>query len=151
MEEKNLTYLVPPGSEARSLKPGDILLVNETADENLSVLRIDTLLPEVWKKQQKSHFQTGAIAADIVQQVFNHLNQMEKNHRHKLQADGIAVSKAKGVKFGRPRKEPPENFGELISSWEQGKMSLAELLEETGIKESTFYSLLQGYRKEQKK
>jgi DNA invertase Pin-like site-specific DNA recombinase len=140
MENKTLTYLVPSGSEARSLKPGDILIVNEAADENLSVVRIDTLLSEVWEKQQKGHFQTGAIAADMVQQIFNHLDQMEKSHKHKRHAEGIAAAKARGAKFGRKPKERPEMLDSVHELWKQGEISAREAGKRLGISHVTFLS-----------
>ena len=41
----------------------------------------------------------------------------------KRQAQGIAVAKAKGIKFGRPEITLPENFGELVHEWEKKKTS----------------------------
>ncbi len=41
----------------------------------------------------------------------------------KRQAQGIAVAKAKGVKFGRPEIVLPENLGELVYKWEKEKAS----------------------------
>ena len=39
------------------------------------------------------------------------------------QAEGIAAAKARGVKFGRPRKVLPEGFGEVKARWECGELS----------------------------
>ena len=35
----------------------------------------------------------------------------------------IAAAKARGVKFGRPRKVLPEGFGEVKARWERGELS----------------------------
>lgn len=42
------------------------------------------------------------------------------------QAQGIAAAKARGVKFGRPRKELPPNFYEMARRWHAGEISCTE-------------------------
>ena len=72
--------------------------------------------------------------------------QNERESIRKRQNEGIAAAKARGVRFGRPIKKPPENFGELIRAWERGKMMLEEILKQTGLKEATFYRRLREFR-----
>jgi hypothetical protein len=52
----------------------------------------------------------------------------------------------RGVRFGRPIKKPPENFGDLVRQWERGQLSLMEILKQTGLKEATFYRRLRECR-----
>ncbi|MDR2356782.1 MAG: hypothetical protein LBD92_01660 [Oscillospiraceae bacterium] len=61
-------------------------------------------------------------------------------------AQGIAAAKAKGVRFGRPVKKPPENLGIIVRRYERGKLPLSDVLTETGLKEATFYRRLREYR-----
>jgi DNA invertase Pin-like site-specific DNA recombinase len=77
--------------------------------------------------------------------------QNERENNRKRQAEGIAAAKAKGIKFGRPLCETPENFGELVSLWENKQMNFAELLSKCGMKEATFYRKLRKYRDLRKK
>ena len=37
--------------------------------------------------------------------------------------DALTAAKARGVKFGRPRKALPEGFGEVKARWERGELS----------------------------
>jgi len=88
----------------------------------------------------------GTFIADLVLQILSFVAQNERENIKKRQAEGIAAAKARGVRFGRPIKRPPENFGLLVKRWEHGKMSLDEVLEQTGLKEATFYRRLRELR-----
>ena len=93
----------------------------------------------------------GTFISDLVLQILSFVAQSERENIKKRQAQGIAAAKAKGVRFGRPIKKTPENFGDLISRWECGKLPIALLLKETGFKEATFYRRLREYRMMKKK
>ena len=88
----------------------------------------------------------GTFIADLVLQILSFVAQSERENIRKRQAEGIASARARGVRFGRPVKKPPENFGKLVRQWEQGKMTLTQVLEQTGMKEATFYRRLREYR-----
>jgi DNA invertase Pin-like site-specific DNA recombinase len=88
----------------------------------------------------------GTFLADIVLQVLAFVSENERNAIRSRQATGIAAAKARGVRFGRTIKKPPENFVELVELWEQGKLSFSEILKQTGLKQATFYNRLREYR-----
>jgi len=88
----------------------------------------------------------GTFLADIVLQVLSFVAQNERETIRKRQMEGIASAKARGVKFGRPVKKPPDNFAKLVKDWESGKLSFAEILEQTNLTESTFYRRLRELR-----
>ena len=52
----------------------------------------------------------GTFLADIVLQILSFVAQNERENIRKRQSEGIAAAKARGVRFGRPIKMPPENF-----------------------------------------
>ena len=93
----------------------------------------------------------GTFIADIVLQILSFVAQNERENIRKRQAEGIAAAKARGVRFGRPIKTPPDNFGELVKLWERGKMSFSEVLEQTGFRQATFYNRLREYRRDKRK
>ena len=74
--------------------------------------------------------------------------QDEKAFIKNRQTEGIAAAKEKGVRFGRPVKEAPENFAILVKQWENGELPIAEVLRQTELKEATFYRRLKEYRLE---
>jgi DNA invertase Pin-like site-specific DNA recombinase len=88
----------------------------------------------------------GTFIADLVLQILSFVAHTERDSIRKRQAEGIAAARAKGVRFGRPIKKPPENFPALVREWERGKLTLKEVLERTGLKEATFYNRLRELR-----
>ncbi len=89
---------------------------------------------------------TGIFIADLVSQILSFVAQNERENIRKRQAQGIAVAKAQGVKFGRPEIMLPENFGELVREWEKKRLPLSEVLNVCKISEATFYRKLREYR-----
>ncbi len=89
---------------------------------------------------------TGIFIADLVSQILSFVAQNERENIRKRQAQGIAVAKAQGVKFGRPEIMLPENFGELVREWEKKRLPMSEVLNVCKISEATFYRKLREYR-----
>ena len=83
--------------------------------------------------------------------VFGAVAELERGYLLQRQREGIAAARARGVRFGGPVIKPPDNFPELVKQWERGKLPLSELLEQTGLKESTFYRRLRELRAGKKK
>lgn len=88
----------------------------------------------------------GTFIADLVLQILSFVAQNERENIRKRQAQGIAVAKAKGIKFGRPEIALPENFGELVHDWEKKKLPLSEVLKLCKMSKATFYRKLREYR-----
>ncbi len=88
----------------------------------------------------------GTFLSDIVLQVLSFVSENERRNIKQRQAEGIAAAKAKGIKFGRPEIQVPEDFGEIVHSWEKGKINIKEVVEKCGMSEATFYRKLREYR-----
>ncbi|MCL2087625.1 MAG: recombinase family protein [Oscillospiraceae bacterium] len=88
----------------------------------------------------------GTFIADLVLQILSFVAQSERDNIHKRQAEGITAAKARGVKFGRPTKKAPENFGELVRQWEHGEITTAEIATLCGFCRATFYNKLEEYK-----
>lgn len=88
----------------------------------------------------------GTFIADLVLQILSFVAQNERENIRKRQAQGIAVAKAQGVKFGRPEIMLPEKFGELVREWEKKRLPLSEVLNVCKMSEATFYRKLSEYR-----
>lgn len=149
----------------RKLKSGDLLYIISidrlgrnyeeiqkqwrmlTKDIGIDICVID--MPLLDTRQGKDLM--GTFIADLVLQILSFVAQSERENIKKRQAEGIAAAKAKGVRFGRPKKEIPNDFDRLVSEWEKGKLLFSMLLEQCDISESTFYRRLRDYRAEKKK
>ena len=88
----------------------------------------------------------GTLIADLVLHLLSFVAQNERENIRQRQSEGIAAAKARGVRFGRPIKKPPGDFGILVKLWERGKLPLPMLLEQTDLKIATFYNRLRELR-----
>jgi DNA invertase Pin-like site-specific DNA recombinase len=144
----------------KKLKPGDLVYVKSidrlgrnydeiqnqwrilTKERGVDIAVID--MPLLDTRNGKDL--VGTFLADIVLQILSFVAQNERESIRKRQAEGIAAAKARGVRFGRPVKKPPENFRQLVRAWKRDNLTLKEILEQTGLKEATFYRRLRELR-----
>ena len=82
----------------------------------------------------------GTFVADLVLQVLSFAAHNERDNIRKRQAEGIAAAKARGVRFGRPPKNPPAEFQQQLPDYRHGKITRRELQEEYKICASTFFN-----------
>lgn len=78
-------------------------------------------------------------------QLLSFISENERVNIRQRQAEGIAAAKKRGVKFGRPIKEIPENFAEIIEKWEKKELTTQKILETYDMSESTFYRRMREY------
>lgn len=69
----------------------------------------------------------GTFIADLTLQVLSYCAHAERESIRQRQMEGISSAKARGIRFGRPKKELPENIGELYAAWRNGEMTGEEL------------------------
>ncbi len=88
----------------------------------------------------------GTFIADLVLQILSFVAQNERENIRKRQAQGIAAAKMRGVQFGRPVIEMPDDFLQIVDDWEQKRLPLSEALKKCNMSESTFYRRLRECR-----
>lgn len=71
--------------------------------------------------------------------VFGALSELERENIIQRQQEGIAVAKAKGKKFGRPKIERPKNWDEVTTLWRKGEISAVEAMQRIELNRGTFY------------
>lgn len=93
----------------------------------------------------------GTFLADLVLQILSFVAQNERENIRKRQAQGIAAAKARGVKFGRPEIQAPDNFEKIIAQWKAKQLSLTNVLKQCGMSQTTFYRRLNKYQCSQRR
>jgi len=111
-------------------------------EKDIDIVVID--MPILDTRQHKDLI--GTFISDLVLQVLSFVAQKELENIRKRQAEGIAAAKARGVRFGRPEKELPANFGALVVQWEHGEISTRDISKICNMSRSSFYSKLREYR-----
>lgn len=88
----------------------------------------------------------GTFIADLVLQILSFVAENERVNIKKRQEQGIAAAKAKGVRFGRPKKPVPEDFSEIVRRWERQELNIKDVLLLCGMSNATFYRRLRELR-----
>lgn len=140
----------------KKLRPGDTLIIKSidrlgrnyeeiqnqwriiTKEKKVDIVVID--MPLLDTRRDKNLL--GTFISDLVLQLLSFISENERATIRQRQAEGIAAAKKRGVRFGRPTKEAPPDFDELIAKWQKKEMPLDEILQQYGMSESTFYRRL---------
>lgn len=83
----------------------------------------------------------GKFISDLVLQILSYVAQKERESIIKRQRQGIDCALAKGVKFGRPSIQKPDNWNEVYLDWRSGKITAIEAMKRTNLTKCTFYKL----------
>lgn len=144
----------------RKIKKGDILYVKSidrlgrnydeiqnqwrmiTKEKKADIVVVD--MPLLDTRREKNLL--GTFISDLVLQLLSFVAENERINIRQRQAEGIAAAKKRGVKFGRPIKEMPPNFEELIQKWSNKELSLKDISKDYQISEATFYRRLRDFR-----
>ncbi len=94
---------------------------------------VTAALPAVDTRQE-----SGIAPEDMVAALLEYISRNTHTFQRRRQADGIAAAMARGVRFGRPRRELPENFETVSEQWRQGMLSSRVAAKELGISQSSF-------------
>lgn len=138
----------------KKLKPGDLLVIKSI--DRLG--RNYTEILEQWRvitKNKKANIKvidmpllntetghgdlTGVFISDLVLQILAYVAETERAFIKQRQAEGIAIAKKNGVKFGREKLDLPRDFEEYHRLWKDKKISVREAAKAVGMSTSTFY------------
>lgn len=106
-----------------------------TGDMGVDICVIDMPLLDTRSEQDL----LGTFIADLALQILSFVAESERINIQKRQEQGIAAAKLRGVKFGRPCLDIPEDFQRIVEEWRQKSISLGEALERCGMSKATFY------------
>ena len=140
----------------KKLRPGDTLIIKSidrlgrnyeeiqnqwriiTKEKKVDIVVID--MPLLDTRRDKNLL--GTFISDLVLQLLSFISENERTTIRQRQAEGIAAARKRGVRFGRPTKEAPPDFDEIIAKWQKKEIPLDEILRQYGMSESTFYRRL---------
>lgn len=143
----------------RKFRPGDLLVIKSidrlgrnyeeilsqwrsiTKEKQVNVVVLDMPLLDTRKAGSDL---TGTFVADLVLQILSYVAQTERENIHQRQKEGIAAARRRGVQFGRPRKQVPEQFWQLKADWEQRKITSREAAQQLSIAQDTFLRWVRG-------
>lgn len=91
----------------------------------------------------------GTFISDLVLQLLSFVAQNERETIRQRQAEGIAAAKKRGVRFGKPKIELPENFPDLYEKWNHKEITIQEFAKLCNVGRSTLYVKISEYRKSQ--
>lgn len=81
---------------------------------------------------------TGKLIADIVLQLLSYVAETERQFIRQRQSEGIAAAKERGVKFGRPPIQKPQEFPDTLKRYASGILTSRQAAKELGISHNTF-------------
>ena len=113
-----------------------------TKEKGVDIVVLDTPLLDTRRGKDLM----GTFLSDIVLQVLSFVAENERANIRQRQAEGIAAAKARGVRFGRPQIDPPDQFERIVGEWERKEITIQEALQRCDMSESTFYRRLKEYR-----
>lgn len=149
----------------KKLREGDILFIKSidrlgrnyeeiqnqwriiTKDKKVDMVVIDMPLLDTRKDKNL----LGTFISDIVLQLLSFVAENERINIKQRQAEGIAAAKKRGVKFGRPTKEAPPDFEEIIEQWNKKEITLSQIQQRLGMSQTTFYRRMREYQAAQHK
>lgn len=105
-----------------------------TKEKRVDIVVIDMPLLDTRKGKDLM----GTFIADLVLQILSFVAQSERENIKKRQAEGIAAAKARGVKFGRPPQDLPNNFREICKQWKDGQITGTEAAKRCNMPLSSF-------------
>lgn len=109
----------------------------ELIEMGVNVVVIDTPLLST---DNKSDLEKKLISS-MVFELFAYLAEKERQKIRSRCAEGIEAARQRGVKFGRPKIENPDNWQEVYSEWQSGKITAVKAMELTGLKRNSFYRM----------
>lgn len=141
----------------KKLKPGDVLFIKAidrlgrnynmvldewrilTKEKGVDIVVID--MPLLDTRIEGKNL-VGKFIADVVLQVLSFVAENERETMRQRQAEGIRMAKQRGVKFGRPPLDIPENFMEIVESYKRGEITSTEAVIKSKLTRGTFYRKL---------
>ncbi|MBO2945620.1 recombinase family protein [Paenibacillus sp. F411] len=121
--------------------------ISRLARNTLDFLNIvkDLSAKQVEVVSLKESIDTSTPQGKFMLTVFGALYELERDSIKQRQMEGIAVAKAKGTQFGRPKIEIDEQFIHEYSVWKKDLQTATFAMKKLGLSRSTFYRKVKEY------
>lgn len=115
-----------------------------TKEKGADIVVID--MPLLDTRREKNLL--GTLISDIVLALLSYVAENERMNIRQRQAEGIAAAKARGVKFGRPKKDVPDNFFEVYVKWKRKEIGVSQAARECGMPQTSFFRKVKEWESE---
>lgn len=107
-----------------------------TKEKNVEVVVMD--MPILDTRMGKDLL--GTLIADLVLTLLSYVSENERSNIKSRQKEGIEAAKQRGVQFGRPKKQVPENFEQIYQQWMRKEINAKEAARRCNFSKATFYN-----------
>lgn len=107
-------------------------LITQTIGADINVLD----MPLLDTRKQKDLL--GTLISDMVLMLLSYVAQQEREFIHQRQKEGIALARAKGVQFGRPKKPFPVGFLSAYTAYRARNITAKQACEQLGVTMGSF-------------
>lgn len=145
----------------RMLREGDVLYIKsldrlgrnkqmilDEWNELVKVKKVDIVIldmPLLDTTKYKDMNGLENLISDIILQLLSYMAEDERLRTKERQREGIKIAREKGIKFGRRKIDPGENFEEVYKQWKSGQITAVKAMEMLGLKSNTFYRRVKEY------
>jgi len=169
VEEKNIYIDKQSGKDfnrlmykklLRKLREGDILYVKSidrfgrnyeeildqwrilTKEKKVDIVVLDMPLLDTRKGKDL----LGTLIADLVLTLLSYVSENERTAIKERQLEGIEAAKKRGVKFGRPQKQMPDDFDQIYNRWISKELSADKAAAMCECTKQTFYNRAKKFK-----
>lgn len=85
------------------------------------------------------------MVSNILIEVMSSIAEEERVKNHQRQREGIEAARARGVQFGRPKLQKPDNYEDVMHRVAEGTLRIEEAMAQLGLKRTSYYKLKRLY------
>ena len=111
--------------------------------KKVNIIILDMPLLDTTKYKDMNGLES--LISDIILQLLSYMAEDERTRIKERQKEGIRAALDKGIKFGRPRIEPGDNFEEVYKMWKSNQITAVKAMQLLDLKNNTFYRRVKDY------
>jgi Site-specific recombinases, DNA invertase Pin homologs len=116
-----------------------VVLENETLFDSRKFKAMDTVTVD------GTRIGMGKLLEDQFLSMLSYVAEQERLKIRKRQAEGIALARAEGRVYGRPKIEIDDKFLSIYRQWKAGSLSAVQAMKLADMKKTTWYQRVKDY------